>query len=62
MSNRKQEILSVQLASIDRRRAELECMMTTLPPDYREDFEDELRDLWVHQVKVAEQLTPTKSR
>jgi hypothetical protein len=51
MTNKDREILEGHLAEIDRRRAELEMVLATLPPDPyrcdRQDLEAELRRLVV---------------
>jgi hypothetical protein len=63
MTTRERAILSAQLAGVDRRRAELECMMMTLPPDYREDLEvGAARPLGLPRVKLAEQLNSYPER
>ena len=51
------EMLEFELQRIDRRRAELELVLSTLPPDYHQDLEDELRELWLARVEVTKQLT-----
>jgi hypothetical protein len=69
MTDRVREILGAQLVEIDRRRAELECMLASLPPAnphscccdcHRQDLEDELRDLWRARVALAEQIRPPR--
>ena len=41
---------------MDRRRAELEATLDTMPADSQE-LEDELRDLWSVRLEIARQLT-----
>jgi hypothetical protein len=60
---KQQEILSARLANIDRRRAELEIVLSTLPPDAhsccgcpRQELEEELNALWRYRLEIAEQL------
>jgi len=61
--NKEQEILSAELAKIDHRRAEVECLLSYLPydphrdEDYRrETLEAELRWLWSRRNEISEQL------
>jgi hypothetical protein len=63
--NKEQEILSAELAKIDHRRAEVECLLSYLPHDphrdedyQRETFEAELRWLWSRRNEISEQLQP----
>jgi hypothetical protein len=62
MTNKDREILEGHLAEIDRRRAELEMVLGTLPPDPyrcdRQDLEAELRGLWSLRAEIAAQLNP----
>jgi hypothetical protein len=61
----EQEMLSAELAKIDHRRAEVECLLTYLPYDphrdedyQRETLEAELRWLWSRRNEITEQLQP----
>ena len=65
--SKEHEILSAELAKIDRRRAEVECLLTYLSydphrcggDDYRrEALEAELRWLWSRRTEITEQLQP----
>ena len=67
MTDLERQIIESQLAEIDRRRAELEFMLDTLPPitaqccDYgREELEIELRDLWAIRTEILGQLNPSR--
>ena len=73
MTDKQREILTVQLAAIDRRRAELEAVLTTLPPDtqhgseseadhQRHELEAELPELWQWRAEITEQLNPPRIR
>ena len=62
MTNKDRQILEAQMAAIDRRRAELEFVLTTLPravpyccDHVREQVETELRDLWRYRLEITEQ-------
>ena len=63
--SKEQEILSAELAKIDHRRAEVECLLSYLPYDphrdedyQRETLEAELRWLWSRRNEISEQLRP----
>jgi hypothetical protein len=63
---KEQEILSASLAEIDRRCAELEMVLSTLPPDaqcccgcQREELEAELSALWRFRLELDRQLGQT---
>jgi hypothetical protein len=65
MTPTQRQTLEMELATIDRRRAELEMVLSTLPPDThhccdprREEFEAELSSLWQHRQEIAEELYP----
>jgi hypothetical protein len=61
MDNKEQYALQRDLADIDRRRAELEAVLNTVPPncfDYRQQLESELNGLWALRRTLAEQLRP----
>lgn len=62
MTNKDREILEGHLAEIDRRRAELEMVLGTLPPDPyrcdRQELEADLRGLWSLRLELAEGLNP----
>ena len=67
MTDLERQIIESQLAEIDRRRAELEFMLDTLPPvtaqccDHeREELESELRSLWGVSREIARQLNPNR--
>jgi hypothetical protein len=63
MTNKDREIAACRLAEIDRRRAELEMVLTTLPPStaQHEQLEAELAALWRYRVEIVGQLTPATS-
>jgi hypothetical protein len=63
--SKEQEILSAELAKIDHRRAEVECLLSYLPydphrdEDYeRETLEEELQWLWSRRSEITQQLQP----
>ena len=66
MTDKAHEILLSRLAEIDQRRAEVEFMLSTMPPNApccdgdgdnaREELEVELRDLWAIRTDIFEQL------
>lgn len=63
--HQEREILEMRLRSLDRRRAELEMVLSTLPPDThccgdprREEVEAELSSLWKNRLEIAEKLNP----
>ena len=71
MTDKQREILTVQLAAIDRRRAELEAALSALPPmspqgceadHQRHELEAELPELWQWRAEITEQLNPPRIR
>jgi hypothetical protein len=65
---KEQQMLGARLAVIDRRRAEIEFMLSTMPLNtrccdggcQREELESELRGLWRFRLALAEQLRPPR--
>jgi hypothetical protein len=60
MTDKERQVLEGQLAEIDRRRAELEIVLGTIPLNRydRQELEAELRGLWSLRLELAEQLSP----
>jgi hypothetical protein len=60
MNDKERQVLEGQLAEIDRRRAELDIVLGTIPPNRydRQELEAELRGLWSFRLELAERLSP----
>jgi hypothetical protein len=60
MTDKERQVLEGQLAEIDRHRAELEIVLSTIPPNRydRQELEAELRGLWSLRLELAERLNP----
>jgi hypothetical protein len=58
MTNKEREILAATLAEIDRRHAELEYVLQSLPPrsPLREDLQTQLAELWRYRAQLAKQI------
>jgi hypothetical protein len=60
MTNKDREIAAMRLAEIDRRRAELEIVLSHLPntPQRldRDELETELAHLWRYRAQIAQLL------
>jgi hypothetical protein len=66
---RDRQLLEAELVRVDRRRAELEIVSRSLPPDMhccgddqRDEIEDHLRVLWSRRKAIARRLGPASNR
>ena len=60
------QVLEAELIRVDRRRAELEIVSQSLPPqccgdDQRSEIDDHLRVLWARRKALARQLRSSSS-
>ena len=60
MTDKERQVLEGQLAEIDRRRAELEIVLGSIPPNRydHQELEAELLGLWSLRLELAERLNP----